>query len=808
MKNRFLFLFICFLLSSFPLLAQEQTVSGKVIDSLTREPLAFVNITINNTFQGATADIDGKFTVHFKGQIEFLKFSYIGYESLTYAVYNQSRNLKIEMIKKKLELKEVEIFPGVNPAHRIIDSVFKNSNLNNPEKMHSFAYTSYNKMSFTADVGSDSIKKPDENDTNVVNVLKFMKNKYFFLMESINKRQFLHPDKNYEKIIASNVSGFKDPLLVLIMNSFQSFSFYNEWISLAGENYINPISSGSTSKYLFMIQDTTYSGKDTVFIISFRPFKSKNFDGLKGTMYINSNHWAVQNVMAEPYKKKGGIGIKIQQQYEYVSGKQWFPSQLNTDVTFNNASINGFHVIGTGRTYLRDIAIDPPLKNSQFSNIDVEIDPDAINMSDEFWNKYRKDSLTAKEKNTYVYIDSLSKELNLEKKMQGLRYLLSGKLPWGPIDIDLFSILNANEREGIRLGLGLSTNDKVSRVFSIGGYAAYGFSDEAFKYGGSFTCIVNKRHDVSFKLQYTKDISEAGSVSFFDDKMGLGSDFYRTVFQKLFDNIEQKTVSFQFKSLRYLTTHIDFSQYHKTPIYSYHYKDFISDTTFQTHPEFRFTEIRLCFRYAYNEKYIQNIGYKMQLETNYPILWIQLTRGFRGVLDGDFEFNRIDLKLEKSFYIKYLGKTSFQLLAGYTDSKLPYCNLFNGRGSNNDWYIYATRSYTTMGINEFAMNRYVSLFFTHNFGKLLFRSKGFEPEPALCGNVLFGDLGNMEKHFDLHISPKAPVLGYYEAGIMILNLYKSSLTSLGCGAFYRLGPYSHMTFDNNIALRWTLGVNL
>ncbi len=808
LKKLISFILLCFILSVSLVNAQEQILSGKVIDSLSREVLPFVNITINNTFQGTTADIDGKFTVRFKGNIEFLKFSYIGYDPLRYEIHSLSHNLKIEMIKKKLELKEVEIFPGLNPAHRIIDSVFRYSNMNNPEKMHSFAFTSYNKMSFTADLGVDSLIKPDESDTNMVNTLKFMKNQYFFLMESVNKRQFLHPDKNYEKIIASHVSGFKDPLLALIMNSFQSFSFYNEWISLAGENYINPISSGSTSKYLFILQDTTYSGKDTVFIITFRPFKNKNFEGLKGTMYINSNGWAVQNVMAEPSKKKGGIGIKIQQQYEFAQGKQWFPSQLNTDVTFNNTSINGFHIIGTGRTYIREIEIDPPLKNNQFSNVDVEIAPEAIGMSDDFWKQYRKDSLSFKEKNTYVIIDSLSKELHLEKKLNGLRYFLSGSLPWGPVDIDLYSILNANEYEGIRLGLGLYTNDKISRTFTLGGYAAYGFSDEAIKYGASFKCILNQKHDISFKLAYIKDISETGSVSFFDDRSGLGSDFYRTVFLKSFDDIEQKTFSFQFKSLRYLTTYISLSQYQKKPLYTYQFDNFISDTSNPSEPTFNFTELQLCLRYAYNEKYIQNIDYKMKMETNYPVLWIQYSRGFNDVLDGGFEFNRIDVKLEKSFYIKYLGKSSFQLLAGYTDSRLPYSNLYNGRGSNNDWYIYASRSFSTMGINEFTMSRYASLFFTHNFGKLLFRTKGFEPEPVLCGNMLFGDLGNSEKHQNLAVPLKNPSLGYYEAGLMILNVYKSSLSSLGCGAFYRLGPYSHMTFDNNIAFRWTLGVNL
>ncbi len=70
------------------------------------------------------------------------------------------------------------------------------------------------------------------------------------------------------------------------------------------------------TKYFFKIEDTTYSGKDTVYIITFRPRKGTNFDGLKGVISINTNKWAIQNVIAEPAEGGGGLRIKIQQMYE------------------------------------------------------------------------------------------------------------------------------------------------------------------------------------------------------------------------------------------------------------------------------------------------------------------------------------------------------------------------------------------------------------------------------------------------------------------------------------------------------------
>ena len=55
------------------------------------------------------------------------------------------------MKKASYELGEVVILPGVNPAHRIINNVVNNRDLNNPEKMRSFSYTSYEQVIFTID---------------------------------------------------------------------------------------------------------------------------------------------------------------------------------------------------------------------------------------------------------------------------------------------------------------------------------------------------------------------------------------------------------------------------------------------------------------------------------------------------------------------------------------------------------------------------------------------------------------------------------------------------------------------------------
>ena len=160
-----------------------------------------------------------------------------------------------------------------------------------------------------------------------IDMKRFLDKQYLFMMETVSSRKFLSPEKNKEEIIASKVSGISQPSFVVMARQFQSFSFYDNFITIANRQFLNPIATGSTDKYFFLIQDTLYTEpRDTVFIISFRPYKGRNFDGMKGVLYINSNGYAVQNVLAEAYDQKNEfLKVSIQQQYDLVEGKRWFP---------------------------------------------------------------------------------------------------------------------------------------------------------------------------------------------------------------------------------------------------------------------------------------------------------------------------------------------------------------------------------------------------------------------------------------------------------------------------------------------------
>ncbi len=806
-----LFLLFSFI-SSF---AQNYTVNGKVVDSESKKPLAFVNIVINSGNRGDVSDIDGKFRLQSEEPIKILKFSYVGYQPMSMEI-SHTKDLQVYLKRIPIELQTVEILPGENPAHRIIRNALNNKDANDPEKLKSFSYTSYEKMIFEPDIDSSQLADSAKVDTSYTAMKNFMDKQHMLMMENVVQHKFLYPDKSKQKVIATRISGLSDPLFVFLVSQIQSNSFYKDVIKILDKNYVNPISTGCLSKYFFDIKDTLFSrnNRDTTFVIFYRPFIGKNFDGLKGLLYINSNGWAIQNVIAEPSRNNILADIKIQQKYERIDSLHWFPVQLNTDIIIKGMRANvskdtskpSYPMILKGKSYLRDIQLNTDIVKRYFDNVEIDVDPNAAKKPEEYWNTYRVDSLTAQDRETYRMIDSLGKAEHFDRYVKGFETVLKGKIPYRWLDFDLSKLMHYNPHEGFYLGLGAETNDKLSRTFNVGGYWGYGFGDQTAKYGGNARIMLFRPWDLEAGAAYHFDVSEAAATDMFASHKLFSEDNFRNYLLKKFDNEEQKEAWLSFRTLRYMTLKLSLSQSTKTPQYSYYFGISPMNSIVTPLQHFHFTELNVGLRYAFREKFLKNTRNKIPLGTDYPIVYFHFTHGIKNFLNGDFDYNRYDLKIEKSFFTKYLGKSSLALTAGYIDGKIPYGQLFNGHGSYRSFTIFAPNSFATMRMNEFTANRYSSVFLTHNFGKLLLRHKNFQPELSVITNIGFGWLKNAGDHSGIILKPYNK--GYYESGFVINKLINFQIYSIGIGAFYRYGPYSFDKFMDNLGLKLAIAFPL
>lgn len=778
-----------------------QTFNGRVVDQKTLEPLAFASIVEQGSVNGTYSDIDGRFSLTLIDSTSDILFNLVGHESLI-THYESDEFVTIRLILRENQFNEIMIRPGVNPAERIMNIVIDRRKINNPESDIAFTYDSYNKLVFGASPDStimaDSAKFAAL-DSSTQEAYKFLNDQYLFMMESITQRKFFPPDKSEETIIANRVSGLKTTEFFLLGTQLQSFSFYGQSVDLLGATYMSPLADRAISKYLFILEDSTFIGLDTVYTISFQPRKGKNFEGMKGQLFINTNGYALQNVIAEPAESVS-VKIRIQQQYELIENRKWFPKQLNSAITFQQFIVGSQPMTGEGRSYIKNLKLDAPLRKSEFTPVTLLIVPKAGSRPDSIWNQYREHELDDKELKTYHFVDSIGKEINLERKMKGFEALTTGLLNMGPMSLDLNQLIRYNDYEGFRLGVGLRTSNLLSEKFSAGGYYAYGFKDTHSKYGGDALIHLYRKRNAWIKFAYANDVMEMGGNQLDLPIQGINTTHIYPFFIDRMDRREKKEISINGRLISNVNVSGFINEQFVKTFEPYQFNDVATENVNLYYNQFNLTEAGFQIKYSPGEKLVRMPNREVSLGGRFPVFYLKYTKGFNDVLTGDISYSRIDFRAEKIFNIQNVGLFSIMTVAGYVPDDVPLSLLYNARGTWQKFTIAAANTFETMRTNEFQHSQFVAVHLRHNFKQLLLKSKYFAPNIVLVHNMIWGKMDSKQSH---NFPVNSTSLGYTESGLQLDNLLKTGFSGIGIGVFYRYGAYHLLSMQDNFAIKLT-----
>lgn len=621
------------------------------------------------------------------------------------------------------------------------------------------------------------------------------------MMEMVTNRKYRYPGLNNETVLASRISGTNHPAFALFISQIQSFSFYDDYINVLGDSYLSPLAPGSTLRYFYNLEDTTYTANnDSVFVISYRPSLGRNFKGLKGVMYINTNGWALQSVIAEPARGGEDSNVRIQQNYEIVDGDRWFPTQLNTDFEiFNLPEIHGFKITGNGRTYIQDIETGLNLRRRDFSPYQMEFSPGTVTLDNGFWKDFRRDSLDSRELSTYHYLDSISGVIDLDRRIGTIEALMSGMRRRGPFDLDVSSFLRYNRHEGFRPGVSFTTNDRLSRRLQFRGLFGYGFADREFKYGGGVNFLLSGYNDLRLGYDYVYDTSERGGAEFLSSSGVFSDANLRSYYLETLDMARSHAVWLQMLTLRnYLTLRAYAASEDHTHSGSYFYGE-----APLPHPDTpsgsRFFETGLKMRLTFGDSYIYTPERTFRIAGTSPVVMINIAKGINGIFEGEYDYLRLEANLKANYRIRMLGHQRISLRGGYFRGEAPWSKRFTAPGAYSRFGLSAPGSFATMGPDEFVSDRYIALFWNHSFEELLFGQAGFSPEIVLITNVGIGTFGDRSMHHNAGFETLEK--GFIESGLAVLNLLGPGITSPGLEFVYRYGPYSRDGFRENFSLR-------
>lgn len=794
--------------------AQLTKIMGTVTDSLSGEPLPFVNIVFKGTNIGVTTGFDGTYSIETKNPADSLIASFVGYRKQTRHVdKGKFQYINFEMATTNVELETVVIKAGENPAEILLRKIIKNKKKNDPDKYDAYQYEAYNKIEIDANNITDNFKKRrifrdfdfifDNVDTSTVNGKTYLP---IFLSESISdvysKR---NPKSSLEVVKATKISGIEnESVMQFLGDKFQHTNIYDNYIGLFQKNFISPIANFGLNFYKYYLIDSAYLGNKWCYKIMFKP-RQKQTLTFTGHFWVNDTSFAIKKLemrIMDDANINFVNDLVIRKEFNLIDGKYWLLTKdyIIGDLNiFENDKTGVMGFFGRKTTTYRNFVINQPKPDDFYkSPVNVIVKDSANEHSDDYWIKKRHEDLTRDEKTIYYMVDTLKKIPRFNTYIDIIEMVTTGYYETGNFEIGPYgSVMSFNAVEGARFRLGGRTSNKFSTKLMLFGHVAYGTLDKRWKYGGGFLYMLNKNPRRTFGAEFKYDLEQLGaSQNAFREDFFLAFLFRRNPADKL-TMVEEYKMHYEHEWFNGFSNTINLIHRNLYPVGDYKFQLNVKDET-GTHVReetaITSTEIRLDTRLAYKERFLLGEFERVSLGAKYPILEIQYGYGIPGAIGGDLggdnEYHRLQLGISHWFNAFNLGWSKYIIEAGRIWGTVPFPLLKLHEG--NETYFFDEYSFNMMNYFEFVSDKYLSVYYTHHFDGYFFNRipllRKLKWREVAFVKGLVGGLDKANQEYSV-FPPGMYVLDkpYFEAGTGIENIFKI----IRVDAIWRLSYLNH-----------------
>lgn len=734
---------LCLLLASFTIASAQ--IKGTVTDAK-NQSLPFVNILIENTYNGTTTNTDGKYELNITTPKTYtVVFSYLGYKTVkkTVSISKFPYHLNATLKEESVTLSEVQINSEENPANAIIRNAIAQRKIN-LKKINSYKVDFYSRGLIKI---KNAPKKVLGQEVDLGVELDSTRSGIFYLSETISKIQFLRPDKLKEKITASKVSG-NDSGFSFNNARDVDFNFYENNVTFGGEN-ISPIANNAFGYYTYKLDGVFYDERGNLINkIKVIP-KRKNDPVFEGYIYIVENQWAIYaldlNITGIQARIPAADIIALKQNFSYSdTDRIWALISQSIDFEYN---FLGFKGNGRFTAVYSNYEFNLPIERKTFGKELVAFEEKANEKDSLFWNTIRPVPLTLEEitdykrkdsiqerKKSKPYLDSLDRVENKFKlkNVLGYTYKNSHKDYRFGFNIPLTSLLLFNTVQGYTAEANLfyrKNYDEYRRYFSAAIDMQYGFSDKRLRATGQ---LRYKFNDVSESFLTLSGGSEVKQFNNANPISGIGNTITSLLLEENFAKLYERyftelayteelfngvrvwsSLSFEHRQGLFNTTDQVFIN-NDDKVYTSNNPldptDF-NNAPFENHNIFKLnTTVRINF----GQEYLSYPDSKFNITNDkYPTLLLGYEKGFGATISG-YNFDQIKARLYQSFDIANKGRFFYNLRAGklfnadaiafmdfqhFNGNQTPfsfkgqYINVFNNleyyRLSTNDSYFEA-----------------------------------------------------------------------------------------------------------------------
>lgn len=731
---------VFFLLISITAFSQTK-VGGKVVDDF-GEPIAFANVLFKNSKTGVITDENGDFYFETDENYSALVVSFVGFATQEVPLKKGlNTNLKI-VLKEGTELKEVIVYTGKtskknNPAIDILRKIWSRKRKNGLYMFDQYKYDKYEKVEFdmntldSAFMNSKVFKGMEfvfENiDTSRITGKTYLP---IFINESASEVYGDNLLKKEKEILKGNKnSGFGngEGVNTFIKDLYADYDIYDNYLKFFDKSFVSPLSRTGIDVYNYVLSDSTFIDDKWCYNIVYYP-RRKNELTFKGDFWVNDSTWAIKKINLEASKSANINWVKeiyIEQEFDVLNDSVFLLKRdyMMSDFSFSKKE-ESKGVYGKRTTIVENHEFNQP-KEDKFYREEVNFyDNKVFNQSDEFWSEKRLEKLNENEAGICKMLDTLQTVPKFKKIYNLATILGSGYVQFGNFDFGpIFSTFGYNDVEGARIRVGGRTYFGPNDRWRIQGYTAYGFKDDKVKYGFLGKWMVNTKNRLILSFGNRRDVEQMGvSLTTSNDVLGrsfASSSLFSSGINDKLTMVNLTTLGMEIEPVKNLVFQTNLSYRTLKSASRTFSLDYYTDLT-QTEikNEVKQSEINLVLEYTPGRK---TVGYgvdRLEVDNNYARFFVSYSNGLKGVLDSDFDYQKLQLYYRQPALIGGFGRLFSTLEVGKTFGEVPLGLM--GIIPGNQSYFVIENTYNLLDYYDFVADEYASLHFEHHFNGRLF----------------------------------------------------------------------------------------
>lgn len=687
--------------------------------------------------------------------------------------------------KKRLKKKD-------NPAYAILQQVWKHKKNNGLSQFQDYQYNEYEKIEVdVANLDStftqkkifkkvDLIFKYTDTVDNKLSLPIYLNET---LYKNYGKKEPIKKEK--KEVLANKSSGFSgnDAVANTAKNLYKDINIYDNVLNFFNIGFTSPISKDGFLSYDYeLLEDQTYSGTDC-YRIKYTPRRKEELS-IYGVVYIAKDNYAVVRATLKSSKNLNVNFVNNfynELDFDNPNDSIFLPKKNYQEIQMSIMSKKdkSKSLIIKKNTTFSDYLFNQNLTDEIFEIKTENLSDTKLQKDENFWQENRLEPLSDSEKNVYVMMDELNKVPKFKRAVKIYETLSSGYYNVGnAIDIgDLYSTIGFNDVEGVRIRVGARTFFSPNDLWRAAFYTAYGFDDQQVKYGFEARKMFDKNNRFTVGIGTRRDVMQLGS--------------------QLTSTEGIMTRSFASSGVLNSGNNFNLSSVNQTNAFASvdPFKNFTVrlDATYQTIKSANPTKFSLDF-YKNNELLSEINDYKLAFSitarpgakfshygvdryehsTLSPTFVLKYTKGFEGVFNSDFNYNKLQFYYFQPFLLKNFGRLIVNVEAGKNFNTVPLAlqNIIPG----NQSYSLIPNTFSLLNYYEFVTDEYLTFHAEHHFnGKLLSYIpliKKLKLREVAFYRTAIGSLSDASKNINsTNIMLSAPhQKPYYEYGFGIENI--------------------------------------